>query len=268
MKAMEAYIRERGYRIGVLVAFSGQVIDPETGPEPFTEANMNPSLRGRDIREAFCGEQSEFSLLLVANKFQTGLDEPLLCAMYVDKQLGGIQAVQTLSRLNRAYPGKDTTYIVDFVNEPSEILKAFREYYATAELADVSDPNVVLNLRAKLDPMGLYDRFEVERVAAVAVNPKATPGDLDAALGPVCNRLLTRFRHAQEAFRAGTDGTKARAAAKDEMDVLLLFKRDLGSYVRIYEFLSQMFDYGNTDFEKLYLFGKMLLPLLNYGRER
>jgi type I restriction enzyme R subunit len=264
--AMEAYIRERRYPLGVLVAFSGEVSDPETGPEPFTEANMNPGLRGRDIREAFA--TPEFSLLLVANKFQTGFDQPLLCAMYVDKRLAGIQAVQTLSRLNRAHPGKDTTYVVDFVNEPEEILAAFRQYHTTAELADVSDPNVVLDLRNKLDAMGLYDRFEVERVAKVAVNPKATQGDLDAAIGPVSNRLLTRFRQAQQASRAGADGTKAREAAKAEMEVLLLFKRDLGSYVRLYEFLGQMFDYGNTDFEKLYLFAKMLLPLLDYGRER
>lgn len=264
--AMEAYIRQRRYPIGVLVAFSGEVSDPETGPEPFTEANMNPGLRGRDIREAFATD--EYSLLLVANKFQTGFDQPLLCAMYVDKRLSGIQAVQTLSRLNRAYPGKDATYVVDFVNEPEEILTAFKQYYATAELADVSDPNVVLDLRNKLDAMGLYDRFEVERVAKVAVNPKATQGDLDAAIGPVSNRLLTRFRQAQQAWRAGADGTKAREAAKAEMDVLLLFKRDLGSYVRLYEFLGQMFDYGNTEFEKLYLFGKLLLPLLDYGRER
>jgi type I restriction enzyme R subunit len=188
--------------------------------------------------------------------------------MYVDRRLGGIQAVQTLSRLNRAYPGKDTTYVVDFVNEPEEVLTAFRQYHTTAALADVSDPHVVLDLRNKLDAMGLYDRFEVERVAKVAVNPKATTGDLDAAIGPVSGRLLTRFKHARQAFQAGTDGSKARAAAKDEMEALLLFKRDLGSYVRVYEFLGQMFDYGNTEFEKLYLFARLLLPLLDYGRER
>ncbi|MBR0676263.1 type I restriction endonuclease subunit R [Roseomonas alkaliterrae] len=266
MKAMEAYIRQRRYPIGVLVAFSGEVSDPETGPEPFTEANMNLGLRGRDIREAFATD--EYSLLLVANKFQTGFDQPLLCAMYVDKRLAGIQAVQTLSRLNRAHPGKDTTYVVDFVNEPEEILAAFRQYHETAALADVSDPHVVLDLRSKLEAMGLFDRFEVERVAKVAVDPKATMADLDAAISPVSGRLLTRFREAQQAARAGTDGSRAREAAKAEMEVLLLFKRDLGSYVRLYEFLGQMFDYGNTDFEKLYLFGKLLLPLLDYGRER
>jgi type I restriction enzyme, R subunit len=248
------------------VAFSGEVNDPESGPDPFTETSMNPGLRGRDIREAF--GTPEFSVLLVANKFQTGFDQPLLCAMYVDRKLGGIQAVQTLSRLNRAYPGKDTTYVVDFVNEPEKVLEAFRQYHTTAALADVSDPNVVLDLRNKLDATGFYDRFEVERVAKVVINPKATQGDLDAAIGPVSSRLLTRFKQAQQAFRGEPDGSKAQLAAKDEMDVLRLFKGDIGSYVRVYEFLGQMFDYGNTDFEKLYLFAKMLLPLLDYGRER
>ena len=266
MKAMEAYIRQRHYPLGVLVAFSGEVNDKDTGPDPFTEANMNPGLRGRDIREAFA--TPEFSLLIVANKFQTGFDQPLLCAMYVDRRLGGIQAVQTLSRLNRARAGKDTTYVVDFVNEPADVLAAFKQYHTTAQLADVTDPNVVLDLRGKLDATGLYDRFEVERVAKVAVNPKATQGDLDAAIGPVSNRLLTRYRHAQQAFKQGADGTKARDAAKGEMESLRLFKGDLGSYVRVYEFLGQMFDYGNTEFEKLYLFARLLLPLLDYGRER
>ncbi|MDJ0390272.1 DEAD/DEAH box helicase family protein [Roseomonas sp. E05] len=265
-KAMAAYIARKGYGIGLLVAFSGEVNDPETGPEPLTEGNMNPDLRGRDLREAFA--TPEFSLLLVANKFQTGFDQPLLCGMYVDRRLGGIQAVQTLSRLNRAHPGKDTTYVVDFVNEPEKILEAFRLYHTTAELAGVSDPNVVLDLRNKLEATGYYDRFEAERVARVAVNPKAAQGDLDAAIGPVSNRLLTRFKQAQASARAEPEKSRTWQAAKDEMDALLLFKRDLGSYIRVYEFLGQMFDYGNTDYEKLYLFAKMLLPLLDYGRER
>src|ERR1700704_308674 len=110
------------------------------------------------IRDAFKSE--EFQILLVANKFQTGFDQPLLCGMYVDRRLAGIQAVQTLSRLNRAHPGKDTTYVLDFVNSESEILDAFKAYYATAELSATTDPNLVFNLRAKLDGAGHYDDFE------------------------------------------------------------------------------------------------------------
>ena len=266
MKAMEAYIKLKGYAIGLLVAFSGEVTDPESGPDVFTETNMNPGLRGRDIREAFGG--TEFSILLVANKFQTGFDQPLLCAMYVDRKLGGIQAVQTLSRLNRAAPGKDTTYVVDFVNDPDQVLEAFRQYHTTAELADVSDPNVVLDLRNKLEATGNFDRNEVDRVARVTINPKATQADLDAAIRPVAERLLTRFKHARQAFANEVDGTASKQAAKDEMEGLRLFKSDLGTYARVYEFLAQMFDYGNTDFEKLYLFAGLLFRLLDYGRER
>ena len=266
MLAMQAYIKQRAYPIGLLVAFSGEVTDKESGPEAFTETNMNPGLRGRDIRAAF--DTPEFSILLVANKFQTGFDQPLLCAMYVDRKLGGIQAVQTLSRLNRAAPGKDTTYVVDFVNEATDVLTAFQQYYTTAELADVSDRSVVLDLRNKLDATALYDQFEVDRVAAVAVNPKATQANLDAAIGPVSNRLLVRFKAATQAKKAEPEGSKAHQDAKDIEEALLLFRKDLGSYVRVYEFLGQMFDYGNTDYEKLYLFAKLLLPLLKYGRER
>ena len=266
MKAMEAYIKKQGYPIGLLVAFSGEVDDPESGPDAFTETNMNPGLKGRDIREAF--DTPEFSILLVANKFQTGFDQPKLCAMYVDRKLGGIQAVQTLSRLNRAYPGKDTTYVVDFVNDPAAILEAFKQYHTTATLADVSDPNVVLDLRTKLDGMGYYDQFEVNRVAKAVVAPNSTQGALDAAITPVAGRLLTKFKQAQTEFQAEPEGSKTAEAAKAEMDSLVLFKSDLLSFVRVYEFLSQMFDYQNTDYEKLYLFAKVLWPLLKYGRER
>ncbi|MFK4048133.1 type I restriction endonuclease subunit R [Roseomonas mucosa] len=266
MRAMEAYVRQRNYGIGLLVAFSGEVNDPESGPEPFTETNMNPALLGRDIREAFATPQ--FSVLLVANKFQTGFDQPLLCAMYVDRRLGGIQAVQTLSRLNRAHPDKDTTYVVDFINEPEEILAAFRQYHTTVELGGTSDPNVILDLRNKLDSQGCYDWYEVERVVRAVLNPRASQAELDAAIGPVSNRLLVRFKQAQQSARAEPEGSAAQQAGKDEVEALLLFKRDLGSYVRAYEFLGQMFDYGNTDYEKLYLFAKLLLPLLDYGRER
>ena len=104
---------------------------------------------------------------LVANKFQTGFDEPLLCGMYVDKWLAGIEAVQTLSRLNRCHPGKDATYVVDFVNDPEDVLEAFKAYYATAELSATTDPNLVHSLRAKLDSAGCYDDFEVDQVVAV-----------------------------------------------------------------------------------------------------
>ncbi|MFH0134495.1 type I restriction endonuclease subunit R [Variovorax sp. VaC1] len=269
-KAIRAYITRQNYPLGVLVAFSGEVNDPESFPDAVTETHdtLNPGLRGRDIREVFKGQ--DYHLLLVANKFQTGFDQPLLCGMYVDKMLGGIQAVQTLSRLNRAYPGKDTTYVLDFVNEPAEILTAFKTYYETAELETVTDPHQVYDLRAKLDATGYYDEYEVDRVAKVDLDPNGTQKQLDAAIAPVADRLLKRYKATQQDLAAAEEkhDHKAAQTAKDQLDALLLFKNDMGAYVRLYAFLSQIFDYGNTDIEKRFLFYKRLVPLLDFGRER
>jgi type I restriction enzyme R subunit len=183
--------------------------------------------------------------------------------MYVDKRLGGIQAVQTLSRLNRCYPGKEATYVVDFVNDPAEILEAFKPYYETAELSGVTDPYIVNEMRAKLDGQALYDTFEVDRVVAVALGgSKAKQSELDAALTPVAERLLAAFTNAKKALNAAGDDAKAAAQAKDEMDALILFKSDMGAYIRAYGFLSQIFDCGNTDLEKRAIFYRLLLPLL------
>jgi type I restriction enzyme, R subunit len=269
-KAIRAYIARQNYPLGVLVAFSGEVSDPDSYPQAVTEtsADLNPGLKGRDIREAFA--RPDYHLLLVANKFQTGFDQPLLCGMYVDKMLGGIQAVQTLSRLNRAHPGKDTTYILDFINDAAEILKAFKTYYDTAELEATTDPHLVFDLRAKLDASGHYDDFEVERVAKVETDPLGTQAQLSAAIAPVADRLLKRYKAAQQAraaaLAAGDD--KAAESNKDVLDALMLFKNDMGAYVRLYAFLSQVFDYGNTDIEKRFIFYKRLIPLLEFGRER
>jgi type I restriction enzyme R subunit len=265
--AINKYIQEHGYKIGTLVAFSGEVNDDGSGPDPFTENTLalNPGLKGRDIREAFKG--AEYQILLAANKFQTGFDQPLLCGMYVDKRLAGIQAVQTLSRLNRAYPGKDTTYVVDFVNDPADVLASFKTYYTTAALSAATDPNLVFDLRAKLDSAGHYDDFEVERVVAVELKPGARQGELIAALEPVQDRLMKRYKAAQEALSAARND-KATEAAQGELNALVLFKSDMGAFTRLYTFLSQIFDYGNTAIEKRAIFYKRLLPLLEFGRER
>jgi type I restriction enzyme R subunit len=268
--AIDKYIKENGYAFHTLVAFSGEVNDKESGPDPFTETSrtMNPNLKGRDIREAF--NTDEYQILLVANKFQTGFDQPLLCGMYVDRRLAGIQAVQTLSRLNRAHPGKDTTYVLDFVNDTEEILAAFKVYYTTAELTNVTDLNLILNLRAKLDTAGHYDDFEVERVVAVELNPNAKQSELVAAIEPVADRLLKSYKAALESLKMAkaTSNKPAIEAAQNEMNALQLFKSDLGAFQRLYTFLSQIFDYGNTAIEKRSVFFKRLLPLLDFGRER
>ena len=268
--AIDKYVKDQGYKIGTLVAFSGEVNDPQSGPDPFSETSktMNPNLKGQGIREAF--DTDEFQILLVANKFQTGFDQPLLCGMYVDKRLAGIAAVQTLSRLNRSYPGKDTTYVVDFVNDPEDILLAFKAYYETAELANVTDPHLVFDLRMKLDAAGFYDEFEVNRVVDVEFDPKAKQSDLAGALEPVVSRLLHRYKAAQDKLKIAKakEDTKAAEDAQNELNALLLFKHDMGGFQRMYAFLSQIFDYGNTAIEKRFIFYRRLLPLLEFGRER
>ena len=268
--AITKYIREQGYKIGTLVAFSGEVRDDDLGPEGFTEHSkvLNPNLNGRDIREAFGTDA--YQILLVANKFQTGFDQPLLCGMYVDKKLAGIQAVQTLSRLNRAHPGKDTTYVLDFANEPAEVLRAFKVYYETAELAGVTDPNLVYDLRATLDGTGHYDANEVDRVVNAELGPYGTQRELAAAIAPVADRLLKRYKELQRVIKTAQEMHDATAEknARDEKNALELFKRNLGTYLRVYSFLSQIFDYGNTDIEKRAIFFRRLLPLLEFGRER
>ena len=266
--AIDKYIKAKGYPLGTLVAFSGDVDDKESGPDPFNEksSSLNPGLKS-DIREAFQGE--DYQILLVANKFQTGFDQPLLCGMYVDRRLSGIQAVQTLSRLNRCSPGKETTYVVDFANEPNDILNAFKAYYETAELAEATDPNLILSLKAKLDSQNHYDEFEVDRVVKVLLSPGSKQSELIGALEPIAQRLMHAFKEARLAKRNAEDAGEPDGInkAKDELDALTLFRSDLGTYVRFYTFLCQIFDYGNTTLEKRALFFKRLLPLLEFERE-
>jgi type I restriction enzyme R subunit len=268
--AIDTYIKKQGYKIGTLVAFSGEVTDKDSGPDSFSETSraLNPNLNGRDIREAFKGD--EYQVLLVANKFQTGFDQPLLCGMYVDKRLAGIQAVQTLSRLNRAHPGKDTTYVLDFVNFADEVLAAFKTYYETAELSTTTDPNLVFNLRAKLDAAGHYESGEVDRVVEAELRPGARQSELVAAITPVEDRLMRRYRAAQEALKSAKERNDeaAKKEAQEDMNALILFKSDMGAFLRLYTFLSQIFDYGNTAIEKRAIFYRRLLPLLEFGRER
>jgi len=249
---MDRYIAENKYMdIATLVAFSGDVIDPESGPDKFNEHTMNPGLKGRDIRDAFNTE--EFDVLLVANKFQTGFDQPKLMAMYVDKRLSGVATVQTLSRLNRTYPGKDETFILDFVNDAEEVRLDFEPFFKTAALSGVSDPNIVHNIQTKLDGSGIYLPAEVDAFALTYYDPNGKQQQLQAIIAPAVERYRGRMADA--------------AKAKDEkaIDALELFIKDMGSFIRAYDFLSQIIDYGDTDLEKHYIFYKCLIPLIRDG---
>ncbi|MBX7558195.1 type I restriction endonuclease subunit R, partial [Streptomyces sp. tea 10] len=154
-RAFQKHIEREKLPLQTLVAFSGSLPDPDVTaignaavPE-VTEASMNPELRGRDLAGVF--GQEDQNILIVANKYQTGFDQPLLTAMYVDKQLSGIAAVQTLSRLNRRADGKKNTYVLDFVNDPAQILAAFQDYYEDARIETDSDPDLVAKQMTKLD---------------------------------------------------------------------------------------------------------------------
>lgn len=282
----DKYIAEKGYQaIQAMVAFSGEVEFSESDPgcegllgEKFTEISMNPGLKGRDMREAF--DTDDYQVMIVANKFQTGFDQPKLCAMYVDKKLGGVECVQTLSRLNRTFPGKAETgtYILDFFNEPDDILGAFQPYYQTAELADVSDPNLIFDLFDKLRSEGIFLWREVEQFCeAFYVKSKS-----NAAIANICKpaveRWNSRYKSATEAFkqakemfertkRTGDPVLIANAEnsfkdCKREKDALEIFKKDLGTFVRFYEFMSQIVDYNDKDLERLSLYARNLRPML------
>ena len=280
--AMRGYLAEHGVQdVHPLVAFSGTVPPDDTIPQEVTEysALLNPGLKGRDHADAL--ETDAFNVLIVANKYQTGFDQPKLCAMYVDKKLQGVDCVQTLSRLNRIFPGKET-FILDFVNDEQDILDAFRPYYNKAELADVSDPNVVYDLQRKLDATGIYHWEEVEQFARAFFDPKGSATRLSHACQPAKDRFTQRYKAAQEqrqtwkqakrdAERNGDKAgvTKAELEIKEAgeaVDELDLFRRDLQSFVRSYEFLSQIISYEDSELEQLCVFAKHLHPLLRVDR--
>jgi len=289
--AFDKYIAEKGYQeLIAMVAFSGEVEFSERDPnvtgllgEKFTETNINPGLKGRDMRTAFDSE--DYQVMIVANKFQTGFDQPKLCAMYVDKKLGGVECVQTLSRLNRTYPGKSDsgTYILDFFNDPEDILEAFQPYYQTAELADVSNPDLIFDLFDKLRAAGIFHWHEVEQFCeAFFVKSKS-----NAAIANICKpaveRWQKRYKSANEALlqakqmleEAKKTGNAVLIAnnentfkeCKQEKDALEIFKKDLGTFVRFYEFMSQIVDYDDKDLEKLSLYARNLRPMLRESIE-
>jgi type I restriction enzyme R subunit len=155
----------------VLVAFSGEVFDPDVNGRSFTEPGMNGGIRERQLPSRFASD--EFNVLIVANKYQTGFDQPLLHTMYVDKRLAGVQAVQTLSRLNRMYPGKEETFVLDFVNDTDEIRKSFQPFYEDTTVAETADPQHLYQLQHELDSAQVYTVSQVESFCKIFYKPRA-----------------------------------------------------------------------------------------------
>jgi type I restriction enzyme R subunit len=246
--AFDKYVAEQGYTdVAALVAFSGEVTDPDSGVDMATETTMNPGLKGRDLRDAFATD--EYQVMLVANKFQTGFDQPLLVAMYVDKRLSGVAAVQTLSRLNRVTPGKDQTFVLDFTNTAEDIVEAFEPYYEATTLADVTDPNIVHETMAKLDAATIYHDSEVEGLVRDYLAHKG-------------NNALTKWvTPARDRFR-DRERTALDHHVEAAMDELEMFRKDVGTFLRQYDFLSQIVNYEDTSLEKLSIYLRHLAPVI------
>ncbi len=242
-QAFDKYIAEKGYQgIKALVAFSGTVIDPDAPEVEYTEVGMNQGIREKELPERFGTE--EYQVLLVAEKYQTGFDQPLLHTMYVDKRLAGIQAVQTLSRLNRTHPGKENTFVLDFVNQPEEILAAFQPYYEQTLIGEQAEAKQLYEIQAKLDAQQVYYKAEVEEFARVFYLPRQRQTQRDharmnACIDPAVGRFTELDEEPQEEFR-----------------------KTLAAYRNLYAFLSQIIPFQDSDLEKLYAYIRFLLKKL------
>jgi type I restriction enzyme R subunit len=238
-QAFEKYIADQGYKdIDVLVAFSGVVRDPDAEGIEFTEITMNNGIKERELPEKFASD--DFQLLLVANKYQTGFDQPLLHTMYVDKRLSGVQAVQTLSRLNRVANGKEETFVLDFVNDAEEIRLSFQPYYEQTVVAESAEPHQLYELQHRLEAMQVFWTSEVDAFCKVFYMPKekqtvSDQAEMYKALGPAVDRFKALDEEKQAEFRNALTG-----------------------YVRLYAFLSQVMPFVDPDLEKLYTFSRFL----------
>lgn len=242
-QAFDSYIIEKGYRgIKTLVAFSGKVIDPDATGIEYSEVEMNQGIREKELPERFASD--EYQVLLVAEKYQTGFDQPLLHTMYVDKRLSGVHAVQTLSRLNRIHPGKENTFVLDFVNKPEDIQEAFQPYYEQTLVGEQVEARQLYELQAKLDGYQVYHKNEVEEFARVYYSPRQnqTPAD-HARMNACIDPAVERYKNLEQ-------------SKKEE------FRTTLVAYRNLYSFLSQIIPFHDSDLEKLYSYIRFLLTKL------
>ena len=241
--AFDRYTREHGYtEIRSLVAFSGTVQDADDIGSAYTEVGMNEGVSESALPETF--GRDEYRVLLVAEKYQTGFDQPLLQTMYVVKRLAGVQAVQTLSRLNRIAPGKARTFVLDFANKEDDIYQAFRPYYETTPVGENADPHRLSALQHRLLEWRIFTRDDVTAFAKVWYRGKRDHSTTDhrvmnAVLDTVVQRFQEREKEEQEEFRGQLKG-----------------------YRNLYGFLSQIIPYQDTDLERLYAFVRNLLAKL------
>lgn len=241
-ESFDNYIAEKGYQgIKALVAFSGTVIDPDIPDRTYTEVGMNGGIKETELPERF--GSSEYQVLLVAEKYQTGFDQPLLHTMYVDRRLSGLDAVQTLSRLNRTHAGKDDTFVLDFVNEPKEIQDAFQPYYEETIVGAQAEPSQLYELSAQLEGYHVFYRAEVDEFARVFYKPSEKQAATDhARINSCLDPAVKRFAELAE--------------RQDE------FRKAVIAYLNLYSFLSQVLPFQDPDLEKTYSYLRFLLPKL------
>jgi type I restriction enzyme R subunit len=232
-RAFDEYLDQQGYPYEALVAFSGTVEDQ--GVE-YSERSMN-GFPDSQTTQRFDSDRYRF--LVVANKYQTGFDQPLLHTMYVDKKLGGVNAVQTLSRLNRTHPAKEETMVLDFENDAETIQEAFQPYYERTTLKEGTDPNLLYDLEHQIREYGIVTDADLDDFAEIWYDENGEQKDLHAVL----DRCVERYK----------------TAAEDEQND---FRQRISKYVRLYAFLAQVVPFKDVELEKLYVFAKPLLSKL------
>ncbi len=236
-QAFDEYIAAKGYSIKSLVAFSGTVEDDKVPEKAYTEVEMNDGVKEKELPDTFT--KPDYRVLLVAEKYQTGFDQPLLHTMYVDKRLSGIQAVQTLSRLNRTHPLKDDTFVLDFVNDPAEIQEAFLQYYDGSVMGEQVDPSKLYEVKAELDASAIYLQSEIDEFAKVFFAPKRRQSPSDhKAMNAILDQAVARFAQLQ-------------ASEEEEAE---LWRGKMQAFRNLYSFLSQVIPYQDSDLEKLFTY--------------
>ena len=231
-KEINRQLEERGLSYRCLVGFSGEV---SIDHEKFTESSCNSEI-GHDGDVPLGLKNPKYRLLVVANKFQTGFDEPLVQSMYVDKKLGGVQCVQTLSRLNRTTSGKTQTFVLDFVNEPEDIRESFQRFYQSTILEGETDPNRIYDIQREIYNFHLYTNEDLNRFCEVFYDPRRDEGNLH----PILDRVVDNFKRIE-----------------DE-EIREDFRSKIQSYIRMYGYLSQIINFTDIELEKSFVFLKYL----------
>ena len=235
-QAVDEYLQQKQLDLKTLIAFSQTVV---LDGVKYTETSLNSNAPGEQISESKTAEyfkRDQYRILIVADKYQTGFDQPKLVAMYVDKTLQGIKAVQTLNRINRCYPEKNKVFVLDFVNNWEDIKAAFQEYYTITNLAQGTDPNQLYTLQRELDKFNFYEPQELTQLAIVYYRDSQNLNEIEAVISPIVDR-----------FDSATEETQTN------------FRSQLTEYVRLYRYLSQIVPWDDAELEKLYILGHLLL---------